>query len=65
MLAILGLRLAKQIIVILATRLGKILIIIVNTMLKGTMITILILPTVALRGNILIRLGKVALKHYI
>ncbi|KAH7194983.1 hypothetical protein DER44DRAFT_794060 [Fusarium oxysporum] len=37
----------------------------VGATLEGAKITILILPTVALRGNMLKRLDKVALKHYI
>ncbi|KAJ3453735.1 hypothetical protein MRS44_018367 [Fusarium solani] len=65
MLATLGPRPAEQVIVILATGSGKTLIVIVSAALEGAATTILILPTVALRGNMLVRLGKVALKHYV
>jgi superfamily II DNA helicase RecQ len=37
----------------------------VGAALEGAATTILILPTVALRGNMLVRLGKVELKHYV
>ncbi|KAJ3464901.1 hypothetical protein MRS44_009687 [Fusarium solani] len=65
MLATLGPRPAEQVIIILATGSGKTLIVMVSATLEGAATTILILPTVALRGNMLVRLGKVALKHYV
>jgi hypothetical protein len=63
MLATLGPRAAEQVIVVLATGSGKTLVFMVGAMLGGARTTILILPTVALRGNMIGRLDKVALKH--
>ncbi|KAL6359113.1 hypothetical protein LRP88_09313 [Fusarium phalaenopsidis] len=65
MLATLGPRPAEQVIVVLATGSGKTLIVMVGAALEGAATTILILPTVALRGNMLVRLGKVELKHHV
>lgn len=65
MLATMGLYVPKQVIVILVMGSGKILVFIVGAILAGAEITILILPTIALRGNMLKRLNKVTLKHYI
>ncbi|KAF4335798.1 tlh3 [Fusarium beomiforme] len=65
MLATMGPRAPEQVIVVLATGSGKTLVFMVGATLAGAETTILILPTVALRGNMLERLGKVALKHHI
>src|SRR6478609_7047625 len=65
MLATIGPRAPKQVIIVLATGSGKILVFIVGATLAGAKTTILILPTIALRNNMLRRLNKVALKHYI
>ncbi|KAM6514203.1 hypothetical protein FALCPG4_015360 [Fusarium falciforme] len=65
MLATLGPRPAEQVIVVLATGSGKTLIVMVGAALEGVATTILILPTVALRSNMLVRLGKVELKHHV
>jgi len=63
-LAMLGPRAAEQVIVILATGSGKTLVFMVGAMLRRARITILVLLTVALCGNMIKRLDKVALKHY-
>lgn len=63
-LATLGPRAAEQVIIVLATGSGKTLVFMVGAMLGGARTTILILPTVALRGNMIGRLDKVALKHH-
>ncbi|EXA29482.1 hypothetical protein FOVG_19044 [Fusarium oxysporum f. sp. pisi HDV247] len=65
MLATMGPRAPEQVIVVLATGSGKTLVFMVGATLAGAETTILILPTVALRGNMLGRLDKVALKHHI
>ncbi|KAH7183761.1 hypothetical protein BKA60DRAFT_475198 [Fusarium oxysporum] len=65
MLATIGPRAPEQVIVVLATGSGKTLVFMVGATLAGAETTILILPTVALRGNMLGRLDKVALKHHI
>ncbi|WKT53608.1 Helicase superfamily 1/2, ATP-binding domain [Fusarium oxysporum f. sp. vasinfectum] len=65
LLATVGLHAPEQVVVVLATGSGKTLIFMVGAALEGSATTILILPTVALSGNMLGRLDKVALKHYI
>ncbi|RBA14537.1 hypothetical protein FPRO05_03329 [Fusarium proliferatum] len=65
MLATMGPRAPEQVIVVLATGSGKTLVFMVGATLAGAETTILILPTVALRGNMLERLDRVALKHHI
>ncbi|KAL5611020.1 hypothetical protein FOBRF1_007137 [Fusarium oxysporum] len=65
MLATMGPRAPEQVIVVLATGSGKTLVFMVGATLAGAETTILILPTVALRGNMLGRLDKVALKHHV
>ncbi|PNP50722.1 hypothetical protein FNYG_15934 [Fusarium nygamai] len=64
-LATVGARAPEQVIVVLATGSGKTLIFMVGAMLEGAGTTILILPTVALRGNMLGRLDEVMLKHHV
>ncbi|KAJ9421294.1 hypothetical protein QL093DRAFT_2576904 [Fusarium oxysporum] len=65
LLATVGLHAPEQVVVVLATGSGKTLIFMVGAALEGSATTILILPTVALSGNMLGRLDKVALKHHI
>ncbi|PCD24312.1 hypothetical protein FGRA07_11291 [Fusarium graminearum] len=65
MLATMGPRAPEQVIVILATGSGKTLVFMVGAILAGAETTILILPTVALRGNMLGRFTKVGLKHHV
>ncbi|TVY74226.1 hypothetical protein Focb16_v005477 [Fusarium oxysporum f. sp. cubense] len=65
MLATMGPRAPEQVIVVLATGSGKTLVFMVGATLEGAETTILVLPTVALRGNMLERLDKVALKHHV
>ncbi|KAI6777557.1 uncharacterized protein J7T54_004107, partial [Emericellopsis cladophorae] len=61
-LAALGPRAAEQVVVVLATGSGKTLLVMLSAMLKGAGTTILILPTVALRSNILERLREAGVK---
>jgi superfamily II DNA helicase RecQ len=65
LLATVGPDAPEQVVVVLATRSGKTLTFMVGAALEGSATTILILPTVALSGNMLGRLDKVALKHHI
>ncbi|KAF9767808.1 hypothetical protein IL306_014962 [Fusarium sp. DS 682] len=65
LLATVGPHAPEQVVVILATGSGKTLIFMVGAALESSATTILILPTVALSGNMLGRLDKVALKHHI
>lgn len=64
MLATMGPQPAEQVIVFVATGSGKTLIVMVSAALEGAATTMLILPTVDLRGNMLGRLGKIELKHH-
>ncbi|KAI5455820.1 hypothetical protein BGZ63DRAFT_368345, partial [Mariannaea sp. PMI_226] len=57
-----GANAAEQVVVVLATSSGKTLIAMVGAALEGAGTTIMILPAVALRGNMLDRLGKVGIK---
>jgi superfamily II DNA helicase RecQ len=56
---------AKQVILVLGTGASKTLVIIISAAIAGTRTTILILPTVALRGNILGRFHKVGIRPLI
>jgi len=62
MLAMMGPGAAEQVVVVLATGSGKTLIVMVAAVLEGAGTTIVVLPTVALRGNMLSRLAGVGLK---
>jgi superfamily II DNA or RNA helicase len=64
-LATVGPRASEQVIVVLATGSGKSLIFMIGAMLEGAGTTILILPTVALRGNMVGRLDEVAIRHHV
>jgi hypothetical protein len=64
-LAIIGLQLAKQVILVLGTGASKTLVVIISTAIAGTGTTILILPTIALRGNMLGRFHKVGIRPLI
>ncbi|KAJ4234078.1 hypothetical protein NW757_013707 [Fusarium falciforme] len=65
MLAVLGPRPPEQVIIVLGTGSGKTLIVIVAASLAGAGTIVLILPTVALRGNMVGRLDEVGLRHYV
>ncbi|KAH6975566.1 telomere-associated recQ-like helicase [Ilyonectria destructans] len=65
MLATLGPKPAEQVIVVLATGSGKTLVFMVAAVLEGAATTILILPTVALCGNMIDRLNGVKLNYHI
>ncbi|KAH6986772.1 hypothetical protein EDB80DRAFT_590132 [Ilyonectria destructans] len=65
MLATLGPKPAEQVIIVLTTGSGKTLVFIVAAVLEGAATTILILPTVALCGNIIERLDGVKLNYHI
>jgi superfamily II DNA or RNA helicase len=65
MLATLGPKPAEQVIVVLATGSGKTLVFMVAAALEGAATTILILPTVALCGNMIERLDGVKLNYHI
>lgn len=66
MLATLGPRPSEQVVVVLATGSGKTLIVMVAAALNvDGKATILILPTVALRGDMLVRLAKVEIRPHI
>ncbi|KAJ4226463.1 hypothetical protein NW757_014255 [Fusarium falciforme] len=65
MLAVLGPCPPEQVIVVLGTGSGKTLIVMVAISLAGAGTIVLILPTVALRGNIVGRLDEVGLRHYV
>lgn len=62
MLATMGPGAAEQVVVVLGTGSGKTLIIMVAAALEGAGTTIVVLPTVALRGNMLSRLTKAGLR---
>ncbi|EFZ03297.2 tlh3 [Metarhizium robertsii ARSEF 23] len=62
MLATMGRHAAEQVVVVLATGSGKTLIAMVGAALDGAGTTIVVLPAVALRENMLDRLGKVGIK---
>ncbi|KAM6508149.1 hypothetical protein FALCPG4_018036 [Fusarium falciforme] len=65
MLAVLGPRPPDQVVVILGTGSGKTLVVMVAASLVGAATTVLILPTVALRGNMVGRLADVGLRHHV
>lgn len=62
MLATMGCHVAEQVIVVLAMGSGKTLIAMVGAALDGAGTMIVVLPAVALRENMLNRLGKVSIK---
>ncbi len=62
MMATMGPGAAEQVVVVLSTGSGKTLIVMVGAALEGAGTTILVLPTVALRSNMLERLTNVGLK---
>ncbi|PNP44463.1 hypothetical protein TGAMA5MH_03809 [Trichoderma gamsii] len=62
-MAVLGPRPAEQVVVVLATGSGKTLLFMVGAALEDARTTIVILPTVALRGDMLRRVRKVGIKH--
>ena len=62
MLAVMGPRAAEQVIVVLGTGSGKSLIIIVAAVMEGAGTTVLVLPTVALRTNMLQRAQKMGIR---
>lgn len=61
-LATIGPDAAEQVMVVLATGSGKTLIAIATATLKGAGTTVIMLPAVALRGNMLEQLDKIGLK---
>ncbi len=65
MLAVLGPRPAEQVVVVLATGSGKTLVVMVGAALDDGQTTILILPTVALRGDMLDRLKRVGIQPHV
>lgn len=62
-MAVLGPRPAEQVVVVLATGSGKTLLFMVGAALEDARTTIVILPTVSLRGDMLRRVRKVGIKH--
>lgn len=64
-LAVLGRRPSEQAVLILATGSGKTLLVMVGAALRDAGTTILILPTVALRGDMLVRLGRVGVRYLV
>lgn len=62
MLASMGPNAAEQVVVVLATGSGKSLIVMVAAVLEGAATTIMVLPTVALRGNMLGRLEEMGIR---
>jgi hypothetical protein len=64
-LAIMGPQPAEQVILVLGTGASKTLVVIISTAIAGAGTTILILPTVALRGDILGRFYKVGIRPLI
>lgn len=65
MLAAMGPHAAEQVVVVLATGSGKTLVIMVAAALEGARTTILILPTVALRANIVDRFQQAGVKTHL
>jgi superfamily II DNA helicase RecQ len=59
MLAVMGPRAAEQVIVVLRTGSGKSLIIMVAAAMEGAGTTVLVLPTIVLRTNMLQRAQKI------
>ena len=57
-----GIRLAEQVIVVLATGSGKSLVPMVSASIEGAGVTILVLPMVALRTNMLERLRVIGIR---
>ncbi|KAL5604005.1 uncharacterized protein BROUX77_004191 [Berkeleyomyces rouxiae] len=62
MLATLGLNAHEQVVVVLGTGSGKSLVFMVGAALEGARVTIVVVPLVALRNNMLDRLAKLGLK---
>jgi hypothetical protein len=62
MLAVMGPKAAEQVVVVLGTGSGKSLIVMVAAALEGAGTTIMVLPTVALRGNMLERVAKMGIR---
>ena len=60
-LAIIGLQLAKQIVLVLETSASKTLVVIISAAVASSSTTILIFPTVALQSNMLKRFYKVGI----
>ncbi|KAJ9130107.1 DEAD/DEAH box helicase [Pleurostoma richardsiae] len=65
MLATVGPRAADDVVAVLATGSGKTLVVMVAAALEGAATTILILPTVALRSDMIGRLNRVRLRHHV
>ena len=64
-LAIMGPQSAEQVILVLGTGTSKTLVVIISAAVAGAGTTILILPTIALRGNMLGRFHKVGIRPLI
>ncbi|KIS65648.1 telomere-associated recQ-like helicase usher, partial [Mycosarcoma maydis] len=65
MLAIMGRRQAEQVVVVMPTGAGKSLLFMVGACLEGAETTILILPTVALRANMLAKLDVMNIRYHV
>lgn len=63
MLATMGPRPAEQVVVVLATGSGKSLIVMVAASLEGAGTTVMVLPTVGLRINLIDRLSKMGIRY--
>lgn len=65
LLATMGPGAAEQVVVVLATGTGKTLLVMVAAALEGAGVTIIVLPTVALRSNMLERIGHTGIRYVV